>query len=188
MNDTSIRHVRRIVLFTLVATLLPVAGNAQAVASNFQELRFRVEPGDTIYITDRSDRETAAEIVELSSSALTVRISGEPRALAEQDVRRIRQRLPDPLWTGAIIGFGIGVGLGTAVASISESCSSDGGAACWAPVVVYGSISAGVGLGIDALIKSRKVIYEAPGGKSARWLLSPLLSGTTKGALMRVLF
>jgi len=188
MMYTFIRRVRRIVLFTLLAALLPAVGNAQAIASNFQELRFRVEPGDTIYITDRSNRETAAEIVELSRSALTVRISGEPRALAEQDVRRIRQRLPDPLWTGALIGVGIGAGLGTAVASISDSCSSDGGAACWAPVVAYASISAGVGLGIDALIKGRKVIYEAPDSKVARWLLSPMVSGTTKGALIRVLF
>ena len=188
MKGTFIRHVRRIVLFTLVATLLPAVGNAQAIATNFQELRFRVEPGDTLYITDRSDRETTAEIVELSSSTLTVRISGKLRAFAEQDVRRIRQRLPDPLWTGAMIGFGIGAGLGTGVAAISDSCSSGGGAACWAPIVAYASISAGVGLGIDALIKGRKVIYVAPGSKAARWLLSPMVSGATKGALMRVLF
>jgi len=100
-----IRHIRRIVLFTLVATLLPAVGNSQAIASNFQELRFRVEPGDIIYITDR--------------------ISGEPRALAfparspslgALQQPRQQQRLGwigrHPVLFGTLVGFGGGFLIG----------------------------------------------------------------------------
>jgi hypothetical protein len=169
--------------------LMPATGAAQAPATNFRELRFKVAPGNTIYVTDQSGRETAVEVLDLSEPAVLVRQGGERRTLAEADVRRIRQRLPDRLWNGALIGFGIGAGLGALVASIMDECSSGGGAACAGPVIGYSALGSAVGVGIDALIKGRKIIYEAPRTTtSMRLALTPTLSTSVKGARLTVLF
>jgi hypothetical protein len=164
----------------------PAAG--QVVATSFEELRFKVGPGDTIYITPQTGGEFSAEVVEVSAATLAVAVGGQRRALTEPDVKRIRQRLPDSLWMGTLIGFGIGAALGGVSASFSETCSYEGGAACVGPAIGMGLMGAGVGAGVDALIKGRKVIYEAPAARSADWNLSPAISGRAAGARVTLRF
>lgn len=79
---------------------------------------------------------------------------------------RIRQRLPDSLKNGALIGFLVGAAGSTAgattVASPAGSCT--GG--CVAVSVLYGGgLGALVGLGIDALVQGRKDIYVSGGSR-----------------------
>lgn len=181
---------RRIALFVLL-TLAPITASAQAVASNFQELRFKVKPGDTVYVTDDAGRERKARILELSRSSLLLSMDGTRRDLSENNVRRIRQRLPDPLLNGAVIGAVSVMTLST-VSSIASSDRGENETFGWADVgfILYlGSIGAGVGTGIDALIQGRKIIYETPGSASRRSFgVSPVLSPRVRGVRVSVSF
>jgi hypothetical protein len=162
--------------------------SAQDVATNLEELRLKVGPGATIYVTEEGGEEYTAKVVSLSTSALVVSVNGANREVSESAVRRIRQRLPDPLWTGALIGFGVGVGLGALAAGASESCSSEGGAQCAGPALGMGLLGGGLGLGIDALIKGRKVIYESRSPNAAAWNLVPLVAPRGAGAGVTIVF
>ena len=148
------------VLFTLAASL----AFGQQPARSLDELRLKVKAGDTIYLTDQSGRERRGRLIDLSSAALTVSFDGEARELPESSIRRIRQRQPDPLWMGGTIGAAIGGGLGVALASFSEECSHNStSSGCVGPVLSMAGLGAAVGIGVDALIQGRKVIYEGSG-------------------------
>jgi hypothetical protein len=124
-------------------------------------LRLKVKAGDTIYVTDDSGRERAGRLIDLSPAALTVSFDGVARELSQSSIHRIRQRQPDPLWTGGAIGAAIGAGIGVASASFSEECSHRSTAGgCVGPVLAITGLWAAVGIGVDALIQGRKVIYE----------------------------
>jgi hypothetical protein len=117
-------------------------------------------------------------------------VDGTTRELTSAAVSRIRQRLSDRLWNRALIGFGAGAALGAYAAGSSDSCSYEGGAQCYGPALTMAALGAGIGTGIDALIKGRKVIYEAPAAKSVAWMLAPVIShrmaaGRPNGRLLR---
>ena len=170
--------------FLAILVLIPADGFTQALATNFRELRLKAGPGDTLYITDTSGREFSSKVINLTETTLAVRVGGEPRDLTEADVTRIRQRLPDRLWPSALIGFGVGAGLGALVAGFIE-CE---GAECAGPSLGYGALGAGIGIGVDALIKGRKVIYQAPGPKANRVALQPLVSRSVRGVRVTIPF
>jgi hypothetical protein len=130
--------------------MAPVAG--QTVAANFDELRFKVKAGDTVYITDDSGRsEQEARVLELSATSLAVSIGGVRRNLVEANVQRIRQRLADSKKNGALIGFLVGAAASTAGAKALESPPGSCSGACVAGNVLYGGgLGALAGLGIDA--------------------------------------
>ena len=149
-----------VVLLTLAASL----AFGQQPARNLDELRLKVKAGDTLYVTDESGQERSGRLIDLSPAALTVSFDGVPRELRESSIRRIRQRRPDPLWMGGAIGAAIGAGLGVASASFSEECSHrPGSSGCFGPVLLMTGLGAAAGIGVDALIQGRKVIYEASG-------------------------
>jgi hypothetical protein len=181
---------RSIALFVLL-TLAPMMASAQTVASNFQELRFKVKPGDTVYVTDDAGRERKARILDLSPALLVLSVDRTRRDLSENNVKRIRQRLPDPLLNGAMIGAASVMTLST-VSSIAFSDRSENETFGWADVgfILYlGAIGAGVGTGIDALIQGRKIIYEMPDGASPpSFGVSPVLSPGVRGVRVSVSF
>jgi hypothetical protein len=156
---------------------------AQDVATNFEELRLKVRPGATVYVTDENGREYAATVVSISATTLAVSVGGKDRRLEQVSVRRIRQRLPDSLWSGVLIGGGIGVALGALSVGLSDDCS--GG--CAASPVISGAMFAAIGAGIDALIKGKKVIYEPSAGRLA-WSLSPVVAPRAAGARVTLAF
>ncbi len=174
---------RSLALFVLF-TLAPLTAGAQAVASNFAELRFTVKPGDTVYVTDDAGQERRARILELSPASLSLSVNGTRRDFSEAEVRRIRQRRPDSLWNGAAIGAASVMALST-VGAIAFSDRDEDEAFGWADVgfICYlGAIGAGVGTGIDALIQGRKVIYESAGTTSrTTFRVSPVLSPRIRG-------
>ncbi len=84
------------------------SAQAQTVARSFEELRVKLRPGATGYVTDTSGQERKAQILDLSPSSLALSMDGATRDLDENVVRRIKQRLPDPVWNGAVIGGAVG--------------------------------------------------------------------------------
>jgi hypothetical protein len=181
--------VWRTALLAIIVSL-PAEGYTQVLATNFRELRLKAGPGDTLYITDQSGREFSSKVIDLSETLLAVRVAGKRRDLTEADVTRIRQRQPDALWAGALIGFGVGAGFGAVPASFDEGCRSQGGVggACAGPILSFGLLGAGVEVGIDALIKGRKVIYEAPGITPNRVTLQPIVSPSVRGVRLTIPF
>jgi hypothetical protein len=171
-------RARSCVAVIAICMLIPALLAAQPVAGNFDQLRMKVQAGDSIYVTDTTGHERRGRVVSLSESTLRMSFGDDAREFTERDVRLIRQRRPDPLWTGAAIGGGVGVVFGALAASIDEECSRGSGTSCAGPVLMMAGIGAGVGIGIDALIQGRKTIYE---GRAAGVFVSPWLTRGSAG-------
>jgi hypothetical protein len=148
---------------------------AQVVARSFDELRLKVAPGDAIYVTEADGRERRARVLELSPSALVLAVGSVDRRFTEEDVRQIRKRTPDSLWTGGLIGAGVGAALGALAVSFSEDCSYRS-SSCAGPLLSMTAMAAGIGIGIDALIQGRKVIYERSPRSPSRVSVVPVIS------------
>jgi hypothetical protein len=164
-------------------------GEAQEVASSFEQLAVLVKPGDSITVVDVAGRETEGRIGKLSRDALILVASAGPRQLGEADVVTISQRRGDSLRNGAIIGAVAGTAyVVTALALLSDS---DGGEpiipAAIAGGVLFAGMGAAAGAGIDALITRRQVIYRQPSNEK-RVSVSPLFGHGRRGAAITVRF
>ena len=157
--------------------------NAQEVAARFDELRFKVKAGDTVYITEASGKsEQKARVLDLSASSVAVSIGGVRRDLFESDVSRIRQRLPDSRKNGALIGFLVGAVATTALGKALESPPGSCTGGCIAGNALFsGGLGALAGLGLDALIQGKKDIYVKGASRSSQNVaVRPSVTSQTK--------
>jgi hypothetical protein len=109
---------------------------------------------------------------------------GQIRRLRTTDIRRVRVRHSDSVLNGALIGAGAAVGSGLFLCSLTEpweNCRDDVG-----PMVQVGAIGAGIGIAVDALIRGRTTIYEAPG--STRLHAAPIVARQAVGLRVSVRF
>jgi hypothetical protein len=162
---------------------------AQEVASSFDQLAVLVKPGDKITVVDATGSETKGRIGKLSRDALILVTSAGLQKLGEVDVATISQRRGDSLKNGAIIGAVAGTAyFVTGVALLRDS---DGGEVIIPTVVVGGvlfaAMGAAAGVGIDALISRRQVIYQKPAGQS-RVSVSPVFGHGLRGVALTVMF
>jgi hypothetical protein len=162
--------------------LVPFASpaHAQGIARTFEQLEVLVRPGDKVSVTDASGTEVTGRIVNLSTSAITLTLSGrEQREWAEHEVTRIRQRRGDSLGNGAVLGLAIGGGLSAAmVAAYWEPGDNAGEAAV--VIAIYAGIGAAIGTGVDAMIVRKTLIYQPR--TTARLSVGPLVSQGRRGA------
>jgi hypothetical protein len=164
-----------IAILAWIVMLLPARADAQAIAQTLDELRLKVRIDDIVYVRDETGREQRAEIISLTPDLLIVSMGGARREFTDRSTLRIRKRQSDSPWTGGIIGAGVGAGFGVLAASFSEECSHNtASASCAGPILWLTGLGMGVGLGIDALIQGRKVIYE-PTRRNARLAVTPLI-------------
>jgi hypothetical protein len=171
MSPFTLLPARLGLLLSLLLLLLAASpSRAQDVATTLGELRQRVEPGATVYITDSTGRQSRVSLVEIRDSALVVSIGAERREFAENDIRQIRQRVPDSVWNGALA---------------SPPCR---GAECVAPSVGLGALFGGIGAGLDALLKDRRVIYAQAKASAVRVMVLPLLTKRAQGAAVVLRF
>ena len=159
---------------------------AQEPVRSFDQLNTRLTPGDTIWVTDAQGREIKGKVQSLAPEAITLKGDG-PRTIAAGDVRIISERRRDSLANGALIGLAVGgVGIGVACLASAEGPDQDW---CLVAALVYGSIGAGIGVGIDALIPGKKrVAYRAPGSSQARLSLAPVITPRARGAALSFAF
>lgn len=179
------------VAFVALAVLIAAPATGQTVAATFEELRFKVKAGDTVYLTtEGGTSEQRARILELSGSSLAVSIDGVRRDLVESNVTRIRQRLPDSKVNGAVIGFLVVAGFSTSMAKAFESPAGACSVGCISVNVLYGGgLGALMGLGIDALIQGRKDIFQRGASRSSLDVaLRPSLTAQAKSLNVSVRF
>jgi hypothetical protein len=186
----SFDHVTYAPLAALLIVLLPALAAAQEPVKSFDQLNTRLKPGDTVWVTDMQGREIKGKIQGLAPNALTLNADGA-KTLAARDISAIREREPDSLKNGALIGLGVGGGLAlVACLGLAEGSGDSGW--CAAVVGVYGAVGAGIGVGIDALIPGKKrVAYRAPGAAGsaqARLSFAPVITPRAKGVAVAFSF
>ena len=169
--------LKRIAVLTLLLTSFHSAAAAQTREGG-RGLEDALSPGETVWITDSSGREEKTRIIDVSGDALTIAAGGESRRLASADVSRVRIRHSDSVLNGALIGAGAAIASGLFLCNLTEpwaNCRDDVG-----PMIRIGAIGAGIGIGIDALIRGRKTVYEAPRG-TTQLQAAPIFDRHTRG-------
>ena len=172
----------------IVALLLlsSVPAEAQQIAGTFDQLRVLIKQGDTLTITDGAGQRMQGKLSQLSTSSLVLDVSGALRQFHESDVNTIERRGPDSLKNGALIGLGIGGALGALALGVAASEGEAGFGAIAA--LVYSGLGAGIGVGFDALLEGRRVIYVGSTRSRATLNLTPIVNGRQKGVLLGLSF
>jgi hypothetical protein len=170
----------------ILAALVLVATVYEPAGSDAQTLS--VKPGDTVEMTDGTNRRLTGVVQGLAPSALTVKVDGRDQQWALADMRELWRR-GDSLKNGALIGAAAGgaAGLigGIGLASLFEN-EVGAGARPLAAMTALGALGGlAAGAGIDALITGRTLVYRAP-ARSVTML--PLVSSGTRGIRLTVRF
>ncbi len=160
------------------------------VATSFEQLRVIVGPDANVTVTDAAGAQLSGRISELSPSTLAILANGIRHDFGEGDVASIRQRRGDPLGNGALWGFAVGAGLAAlAVGTAASDCDCDVSAGAWLWVVGANSVFvAGLGVGIDALIRRDHVIYRPGPAASRRLAIRPELARGRAGVSLSMGF
>ena len=104
-------------------------------------------------------------------------------ASAQTQTAGVTVRESDSLINGALIGAGAGVASGLVLCTLMEpweNCNDDFGS-----MMKVGAIGAGIGMGIDALI--RKKVYQTASGETEVHA-APIIGRRTKGLRLSVRF
>jgi hypothetical protein len=175
-----LKHAVHLLVFSISTASIVSA----QVRENESSLERVLSPGLTVWITDSTGREVKTRIVSVSGDVVTTD-DESMRRLSAADIRRIQVRRSDSVINGALIGAGAAIASGLFLCTRTEpwaNCRDDVG-----PIARIGAIGAGVGIGIDALIRGRTTIYEA-GRPSVRLDARPMLGPRTRGFTVSVTF
>jgi hypothetical protein len=153
-----------------------------SVPASFDQLRVLTAPGRRISVVDANGNRYSGTIAELSSSLLSVRVGKELRQLRESDVVMLRQRRDDSLKDGALWGLGAG-----AVGGFMPCGRCHVGPGLMMAGIV-GGLGAGVGVGIDAMIRGQATVFERPGASGTKVTVAPQLSKSHRGVMVSVKF
>ena len=162
--------------------------SAQQVSS-FEQLQLLVRPGDTIVVTNSAGQSTKGKIVTLTPALLRLSADKMVREFSQRDAVEIKQWRADSLANGAGIGAVSGAGFGAAMVLV---CAAGNGG-CDGPtsailVGTFAAIGTGIGVGIDALIPSRRTIYRSSVTTLHRFDVKPIVTGNKKGAAVTFSF
>ena len=113
-----------------------------------------------VYVLDRTGEETKGRLVSLTGSAVVLQMNSTTQTFNLSDIVRI-DRQGDSLKNGAIIGAVFG-----GLADCPEARGSCPGTRVTLAVVSTGFWSA-IGVGIDALIPGRTLVWKASSSQSA---------------------
>ena len=194
--------MRTLAPFVVMVALLPRPVHAQAASTSFDELRSRLKPGDTVYVSEMDGRLTRGKLGELSASSLELLVP-EKRAdgrevlvpkprLSERDIREIQRERHDPILNGLLIGLGAGAASG-AWGAVEEcrwdNCGSARTRTIAGNTAMFAAIGAGIGAWIDWLRSSneRVTVYLAAANRSSRGrMFAPLSASGGLGISIQV--
>ena len=156
-------------------------------------IRQRVKEGQKVRITDDQGRELQGRIGEFTSNALVlVTRDQQRRDVPYGTIIRI-DRPHDGLANGAAIGFLSGAALGLLALIAEENADCDPGAffSCGDPTagayavipLVFGGVGAGVGVGIDAMIRRESNLFRRGDSRVA---IAPTFGAGVRGVRVAV--
>ena len=157
----------------------------EAPTAVFQDLPLLVNPGDRVTVTDDTGRELQGELIDISPSALSVLVDDARHDLQEANITRIRQRRPDSLTNGTLIGLLSGALYGGVGFVVSKSEGDHLTALLFSGF--YGGIGAGIGALLDYKRVGSRVIYDTR-NSSRRFSVAPLLARDRKGVAVSLGF
>jgi hypothetical protein len=147
----------------LLAALFVCSGSGVlAQQGGQQNLESELTAGRTVWITDSGGREERMRIIGVSGNVVTATVAEDTRQLSTTDIVRVRARHSDSVLNGVLIGVGAAVAAGLYLCTRTEpweNCRDDFG-----PMLRIGALGAGIGVGVDALIRGRTTIYERERG------------------------
>src|SRR5262245_43042565 len=159
-------------------------------AGSFEQLQLLVKPGDRVSVIDMSGQSTKANIAELSKSTLRLLVNGATRTFSEPEVLEINRR-GDSLSNGAKNGALVGAGAAT-LGVLAVWFQNRGARAVGLSGLVVGThvaIGAGIGVGIDTMIRRDHSICRAgSGGRSTKLVVRSLMSDGRKGVAVSFSF
>jgi hypothetical protein len=137
-----------------------------------------IRPGLTVSIVDDEGRQTEGRVMDVSAEVIRVSLRGTSEEIRLDRIVRIDK--PDSLKNGALIGLGVGFSLGVFGAVMQGPESG----AKWALAsIVSNSVACTLlGTGIDALVDTRRTLYQRSGGVRGR--VSPIVGRGVRGATM----
>jgi hypothetical protein len=165
------------------------SAEAQAVeqAASFEQLQMLVRPGDVITVIDDNGTKLRGTLTRLSSSSLQLVIGSTERTFEQSQVRTIRQRRGDSLANGAWTGLAVGMVIpAIALLALHDECYCTAAEVAGA-LGAYGGLGAGIGVGIDALVRRTKTIYSAPAA-AGRVRLTPMLTHNASAMSVTIRF
>jgi hypothetical protein len=177
-----------VVLLTCLFLAAASPAQAQRVAGTFSDLQKLVKAGETVTVSDANGGQVTGTIAELSPSSLAILAGSGRRVFTEDSVSQISQRRPDSLVNGALIGAAAGAivgAIGVNACANDFGCNDDSSGAFFA---MYTGIGLGVGLGLDAAIVKRRLIFERPVTPRASVGVALLLGRERKGAAVSLAF
>lgn len=170
--------LERVVLLSALFMSTASAVAAQTPQADAGNLRRTLIPDAIVWITDAGGREERMRVVAASDDTVTARVGTETRHLRITDIVRIRARRADSVLNGALIGAGAAVASGLFLCTRTEpweNCRDDVG-----PILRIAAVGAGIGIGVDALIRGRRTVYEAPRA-AARLSVAPVVARRAAG-------
>jgi hypothetical protein len=163
-----------------------VSAHAQELASSFDQLRVLVKAGDRLTITDPGGEVTSGRLVRLVGTSLEIDVDGTARTLAQDRVTTIRMRHADSLANGAKIGFGIGAGFGALAGLTNAGESGSPGAFAVLLALYSGAMGAGIGVGVDGLLSTNRLVFSRPAAPSVRLQAAPMVGSGGRGIRLTV--
>ena len=175
-------------VLALVVSATATGAHAQEVASSIEQLRVLVRPGSEVRVTETDGTEIKGTIQGLDGSSLHLRTKGGERVLDESEIRTVSQRRDDSLRNGARNGFITGAVFGALAALSMAGEAEPGWNAVFIPfaVAAYGGIGAGIGVGIDAMIRSDEIIFDSEWKRTSTAAIAPIVERGRTGVRVRV--
>lgn len=147
-----------------VVLMVIISGSTSGVAAQQQGTVWsgmKTSGLQTVYVRDTAEHEMDGKLLALSPETLVLLTGSGERTVARADVARIQMR--DSLKNGTIIGAVVGFGLGLWSGGISDCPARASSGSCDGMRVAFVGLStglyAGLGAGIDALVRGRTTIY-----------------------------
>jgi hypothetical protein len=159
---------------------------AQEVAHSLDELRPLVKVGEAVIVTDRQGQETQGTIAEISSASLGLFVSGTRTDFSEADLDTVGRR--DSRWNGTLWGLAVGATIGI---SFEKGLADEYGRddiGDGSVVVPFAGLGAGIGFAVDAMIRSRRIIYSSAGSSAKIAAVAPVWNIRRKGIYVSLQF
>ena len=147
---------RSILRIYVVAFLLLVPSVVRGQESTASPI-IAIEGLPTVFVLDDQGAEYRGKLIRVDADELVMRVNATERTFKRDAIRRVQKR-GDSLKNGAIIGALTGAGLG-ALSGAFAGCPD-----CIGVALLSVGIYTAIGVGLDAAIQGRTLLYEASAG------------------------